>query len=573
MPIRSPCSEISPAPPQFGCAGKVKKRLLQRIFPVTGEFLPGRNARGDRARDAAGAGENDAVADLRRSRNAERQRIEIDRPERLHEAEAALLIEPQRVALHYMPAAEMQPDGFRLRDQIADGENQSVADQHAIARPLGSERIRGEGIRGNDRVNAHHRRQRMFQIEFVVVGARLRTGRDTPFWHRAHATDSPVRPASAYHMSESRTQVASLRIFRWLPSREWSTFPSSSGIMRTGERGFVSIGLIGLLDDIAALAKVAAASLDDVAGQAAKAGTKAAGVVIDDAAVTPRYVVGFAAARELPIVGKIAAGSLRNKLLILLPAALALNALLPAAITPLLMLGGLYLCYEGAEKIYAAIVPHQAHAHETTLGSVALDPQSVEDQRIASAIKTDFILSAEIMAITLASLPAGGFWMQAIVLALVGLGITIGVYGVVALIVKADDAGVALAGTTGPSIVAGILRASGRALVLGVPYFLTALSLIGTAAMVWVGGGIFIHGLETYGLHQPAHLLHAVSEAVATAMPAGGAAAGWIATAAGSGLIGLMLGALLIPVVGLVFAPAWRMLKQALPKRTEPAGN
>jgi predicted DNA repair protein MutK len=335
----------------------------------------------------------------------------------------------------------------------------------------------------------------------------------------------------------------------------------------------VSIGLIGLLDDIAALAKVAAASLDDVAGQAAKAGTKAAGVVIDDAAVTPRYVVGFAAARELPIVGRIAAGSLRNKLLILLPAALALNAVLPAAITPLLMLGGLYLCYEGAEKIYEAIVPHQAHAHETTLGSVALDPQSVEDQRIASAIKTDFILSAEIMAITLASLPAGSFWMQATVLALVGIGITIAVYGVVALIVKADDAGVALAGHTGRSIVAGALRTSGRALVIGVPYFLTALSLIGTAAMVWVGGGIFIHGLETYGLHQPAQLLHAAAEAVAAAMPAGGAAVGWIVTAAGSGLIGLLLGALLIPVVGHIFAPAWRILKQALPKRTAAAGN
>ena len=335
----------------------------------------------------------------------------------------------------------------------------------------------------------------------------------------------------------------------------------------------MSIGLIGLLDDIAALAKVAAASLDDVAGQAAKAGTKAAGVVIDDAAVTPRYVVGFAAARELPIVGRIAAGSLRNKLLILLPAALALNAFLPAAITPLLMLGGLYLCYEGAEKIYEAIVPHQAHAHETTLGSVALDPQSVEEQRIASAIKTDFILSAEIMAITLASLPAGSFWMQATVLALVGIGITIAVYGVVALIVKADDAGVALAGHTGRSIVAGALRTSGRALVIGVPYFLTALSLIGTAAMVWVGGGIFIHGLETYGLHQPAQLLHAAAEAVAAAMPAGGAAVGWIVTAAGSGLIGLLLGALLIPVVGHIFAPAWRMLKQALPKRTAAAGH
>ena len=202
----------------------------------------------------------------------------------------------------------------------------------------------------------------------------------------------------------------------------------------------VSIGLLALLDDVAAIAKVAAASLDDVAGQAAKAGAKAAGVVIDDAAVTPRYVVGFSAERELPIVGKIAMGSLRNKLLILLPAALALSYFLPWAITPLLMLGGAYLCYEGVEKVYEAVVPHHAHAHEAELGTVALNPQTLEDEKVAGAIKTDFILSAEIMAITLAAVPEASFWTQALVLAWSGIGITVAVYGVVALIVKADDA-------------------------------------------------------------------------------------------------------------------------------------
>ena len=207
----------------------------------------------------------------------------------------------------------------------------------------------------------------------------------------------------------------------------------------------MSIGLIALLDDVAAIAKVAAASLDDVASQAAKAGVKAAGVVIDDTAVTPGYVIGFAAKRELPIVGKIAAGSLRNKLLILLPAALALSYFLPWAITPLLMFGGAYLCYEGVEKVLEAVMPHHAHSHEAQLGTVALNAQTVEDEKVASAIKTDFILSAEIMAITLAALPAGSFLMQALVLALVGIGITVAVYGVVALIVKADDVGVALA--------------------------------------------------------------------------------------------------------------------------------
>ena len=168
----------------------------------------------------------------------------------------------------------------------------------------------------------------------------------------------------------------------------------------------MATGLIALLDDVAGLAKVAAASLDDVTAQATRAGAKAAGVVIDDAAVTPRYVVGFAASRELPIVGRIAAGSLKNKLLFLLPAALALSLLAPWAITPLLMLGGAFLCYEGTEKAYEAIWPHRAHEHEVKVGAAAgRDAQAFEDEKVNGAIKTDFILSAEIMAITLASVP------------------------------------------------------------------------------------------------------------------------------------------------------------------------
>ena len=169
----------------------------------------------------------------------------------------------------------------------------------------------------------------------------------------------------------------------------------------------MSVGVIALLDDPATMAKVAAASLDDLASQAAKAGVKAAGVVIDDAAVTPSYLIGFAAKRELPIVGRIAAGSLRNKLLILLPVALALSYFLPWTITPLLMIGGAYLCYEGVEKVLEAVMPHRAHQHEAQLGTVALNTKTVEDEKVASAIRTDFILSAEIMAITLATLPTG----------------------------------------------------------------------------------------------------------------------------------------------------------------------
>src|SRR3954467_13408188 len=220
----------------------------------------------------------------------------------------------------------------------------------------------------------------------------------------------------------------------------------------------MSIGLLGLLDDIAAIAKVAAASLDDVAAQATKAGAKAAAVVIDDAAVTPRYVFGFSAGRELPIVARIAAGSLRNKLFLLLPATLAISYFLPGVLIPLLMLGGVYLCYEGTEKILEAVAPHKAHDHEARVGTVAVNAQTLEDEKVASAVKTDFILSAEIMAITLAAVPAGSIWTQARVPARAPHFITVGVYGVVALIVKADDVGLALARYSSASVIGGAIR-------------------------------------------------------------------------------------------------------------------
>ena len=327
----------------------------------------------------------------------------------------------------------------------------------------------------------------------------------------------------------------------------------------------MSIGLIALLDDIAAIAKVAAASLDDIAGQAVKAGAKAAGVVIDDTAVTPGYVIGFAARRELPIVGKIAAGSLRNKLLFLLPVALALSYFLPSAITPLLMFGGAYLCYEGVEKLLEAVLPHHAHQHEAELGTVALNAQTLEDEKVASAIKTDFILSAEIMAITLAAVPAGSVWTQSLVLALVGIGITVAVYGVVALIVKADDVGLALATNDGASPFGGIGRSLGRGLVRGMPGFLTLLSAVGTAAMIWVGGGIVLHGLEVYGPPSIGHAVHAATAAAAQALPAAAGVLEWIAHAAISGVLGLLIGAACIPVIGFVVAPAWKRLKGFLP--------
>jgi len=204
-------------------------------------------------------------------------------------------------------------------------------------------------------------------------------------------------------------------------------------------------GLIALLDDVAAISKVAAASIDDVAGQAAKAGAKAAGAVIDDAAVTPKYMKGFNADRELPIVWKIARGSIFNKLVILLPVALALSALAPWAIPPLLMLGGAYLCYEGAHK-----VAHLFHKTDTHDSEKHIHPEgdgaALEEERVRGAIKTDFILSAEIMTIALSTIPVeDSLLMKGIILALVAVAITVAVYGFVALVVKADDIGLHLA--------------------------------------------------------------------------------------------------------------------------------
>lgn len=309
----------------------------------------------------------------------------------------------------------------------------------------------------------------------------------------------------------------------------------------------MSTGLIALLDDVAGLAKVAAASLDDVAAAAGKAGAKAAGVVIDDAAVTPRYVTGFAASREMPIVRRIAMGSLRNKLLILLPAALALSLLAPWAITPLLMLGGAFLCYEGAEKLLETIRPHDAAAHEQAIGGAPGDAMALENAKVAGAVKTDFILSAEIMAIALSTLPDTSFPAQAAILAAVGIGITLLVYGGVAIIVKADDVGVALARQEGPARHLPAARWLGRALVTGMPPFLALLGAVGTAAMIWVGGGILIHGLEEFGFAWLAHVAHDVA-AAAAALPVIGGAAAWLAGAIIAGILGVAVGAALIPL-------------------------
>ncbi|MTJ04326.1 MAG: DUF808 domain-containing protein [Sediminimonas qiaohouensis] len=314
-------------------------------------------------------------------------------------------------------------------------------------------------------------------------------------------------------------------------------------------------GLLALLDDVAAIAKVAAASVDDVVGQATKAGSKAAGAVIDDAAVTPKYLHGFEASRELPIVWRIAKGSLKNKLLYLLPVGLALSAFAPWSIAPLLMLGGAYLCFEGAEKIVHALFPHADHVVEADFD--VQDPAHLEESKAAGAIKTDFILSAEIMTIALAEIPKSTLWVEAATLAVVGVAITAVVYGGVALIVKADDLGLHMA--KGGRL--NLTRGAGRGIVRAMPGVLKALTIVGTAAMLWVGGAIIIHGLEQLGKAGPAHLAHDLAVGTAHAVPrVAKGAVEWFVGAALNGLAGLALGLLLVPVVTHGIAPLWGRL-------------
>lgn len=313
-------------------------------------------------------------------------------------------------------------------------------------------------------------------------------------------------------------------------------------------------GLLALLDDVAAIAKVAAASIDDIAAAAAKAGAKAAGVVIDDAAVTPKYIHGFEADRELPIIWRIALGSLRNKLLVLLPGLLALNAFFPAAINPLLMLGGAYLCFEGAEKVFHALFPHGDAAVAADMDPK--DPKRLEEERIAGAIKTDFILSGEIMVIALTTIEATNFWMEAITLAIVGTLITVVVYGAVALIVKMDDIGLHMA----THRRTGFARAFGRGLVLAMPKLMAFLSTVGTAAMLWVGGNIVIHGLDVIGFSWLYDQISQLAKAAAMAVPQAAGLVKWAVTAFFDGIFGLILGMLLIPLATRVIGPVWGMV-------------
>lgn len=301
-------------------------------------------------------------------------------------------------------------------------------------------------------------------------------------------------------------------------------------------------GLAALLDDVAAITKLAAASLDDVGAAAGKAGAKAAGVVVDDAAVTPGYAMGFTPDRELPIVWKIAIGSLKNKLIFLLPGALLLSAFAPWAVTPILMVGGAYLAFEATEKIMEAFTPQ---AEGEAIEELALSGPELEKEKVNGAIRTDLILSGEIMAIALAEVANLSLPLQAATLAFVGVALTVIVYGAVALIVKMDDIGLHLAQRKSAG-VAGF----GRGLVKAMPVTMEALTVIGTAAMLWVGGGIIVHGLEHFHLTPIPHWVEGFSH-WAGAAPGVGAITGWLAFAIGSSVVGLIVGGAIASVMHL----------------------
>ena len=311
-------------------------------------------------------------------------------------------------------------------------------------------------------------------------------------------------------------------------------------------------GLVGLLDDVAALAKLAAASIDDVGAASAKASAKAAGVVVDDAAVTPAYVRGLAADRELPIIRRIATGSIRNKLLFITPAALVLSQFVPTLVEVILMAGGSFLAYEGAHKVIHRL-RHDDHPEEEA--PAVEQGADAEANTIAGAIRTDFILSAEIMVIALKEVIEEPLLARAIILAVVAVIITIGVYGVVALIVKMDDVGLRLAERGSAT-----RQRLGRGLVAGMPKLLAWLTVIGTAAMLWVGGHILLAGADELGWHGPYGIVHDLEHAVDGVARIGGVLA-WFVNTLSSAVVGLVWGTILVFVIERLPFP-----------RKEPAG-
>ncbi|MCJ8164686.1 DUF808 domain-containing protein [Pontibacter sp. E15-1] len=297
-------------------------------------------------------------------------------------------------------------------------------------------------------------------------------------------------------------------------------------------------GLLALLDDISALVKVSAASLDDVPAQVAKTTGKVSGIVIDDTAVTPKYVVGLDPSRELSIIFQIAKKSVINKIVFLSPAALLLGFFAPWAITPILMLGGAYLCFEGYEKVHSMFSKHPDAAHGEGQEPVVTTPEELEKTRVQGAVRTDLILSSEIVAITYASVADKPLMMQIAVMLAVAIFITVAVYGFVGLIVKADDIGVHMAKENHHPQV----RKIGRGIVKLMPRFLVILGYVGTAAMLWVGAEIIAHGLP-FTSHALDSLEHALANVPVLA---------WVAKVLLLGICGLILGAIIEKIVALI---------------------
>lgn len=305
----------------------------------------------------------------------------------------------------------------------------------------------------------------------------------------------------------------------------------------------MAVGLVALLDDIAALTRAAAASIDDIGAAAGKATIKAAGVVVDDTAVTPRYVDGVAPERELPMIRRIALGSIRNKLLIILPVAMLLSQFLPQALPYLLIAGGLYLCYEGAEKVYEGLTGHHAETGPTTARTGA----EFEDAMVSGAVRTDLILSAEIMILSLSSVESEPFFTRLAVLIVVALVITALVYGVVALIVKMDDAGLALARRD-----SAFSKRLGRAMVAAMPRVMSVLTVVGVAAMLWVGGHILLVNVGEAGFTWPADRLHDVEHWAGDLLPGASGFLSWTAGTVTSAIAGLVVGAVVVAIAHLI---------------------
>ena len=304
-------------------------------------------------------------------------------------------------------------------------------------------------------------------------------------------------------------------------------------------------GFFALLDDISALVKASAASLDDVPAQVAKTTGKVSGIVIDDTAVTPKYVVGLDPSREISIIYQIAKKSLINKLLILSPAALLLGYFAPWAITPILMLGGAYLCFEGYEKVHSMFSKHKDVPIENEQLKV-ITPEELEKERVTGAVRTDIILSAEIMAIAYSQVTDQGIVNQIVVMLSVAVFITLAVYGFVGLIVKMDDIGVHLAQKKYHPAA----QKFGRGIVKFMPHFLKILGYVGTAAMLWVGAEIIAHGIPF-----TSHLLHDLEYALDE-----NPAVAWFAKALACAVAGL--------VVGFVVEKMVALLKKVLPGKS-----